>query len=324
MPDSLVIQTLRSVLAASTPLVFAGIGETLTEKAGIVNLSLDGSILLAAMAGFAVAYLSGSVLLGIAIAMLVGAAIALLVAYGSIALRQNQVAIGFVLTLLCADLSSFVGNPYVHKPGPSVPHWAIPGLVDLPVVGPIFFDQNILVYLSYGIVLLASLWLSHTRPGLELRAIGERPEAAYARGVNVNRLRYLYALIGGSLVGLAGATYSLSVKLGWSHRHTAGIGWIALAIVIFGGWGPVRVALGAYLFAAFKSLGSILQPVFPNVPTQVFQAAPFALMIVALLLAGGGISQRLLNPLPPRLRRALAPVLRGAAPMALGKPFEPN
>ena len=322
--DSLVVQTLRSVLAASTPLVFAGIGETLTEKAGIINLSLDGSILLAAMAGFAVASLSGSVVLGIVLAMLVGAAVALLVAYGSIALRQDQVAIGFVLTLLCADLSSFFGNPYVHKPGPSVPHWPVPGLADLPIIGPILFDQNILVYLSYGVILLSLVWLSRTRPGLELRAIGERPEAAYARGVDVVRLRYLYALVGGSLVGLAGATYSLSVKLGWSHRHTAGIGWIALAIVIFGGWGPVRVALGAYLFGALKSLGSILQPVYPNVPTQVFQAAPFALMIVALLLARGEISQPLVDRLPPSLRRVMAPALRNAPPTALGKPFEPN
>jgi len=323
MPDSLVIETLRSVLAASTPLVFAGIGETLTEKAGIINLSLDGSILLAAMAGFAVSFVSGSVALGILFAMLVGAAVAFLVAYGSIALRQDQVAVGFVLTLLCADLSSFVGNPYVRKPGPSVPHMAIPGLVDLPVVGTILFDQNILVYLSYLTILASALWLSRTRPGLDLRAIGERPEAAFSRGVDVNRLRYLYAIVGGSLVGLAGATYSLSVKLGWSHRHTAGMGWIALAIVIFGGWGPLRVALGAYLFGALKSLGSILQPVFPRVPTQVFQAAPFALMIVALLLVSEDLSERLIEFLPPRLRRVLAPALRGSPPMALGKPFEP-
>ncbi|MFH1086107.1 MAG: ABC transporter permease [Chloroflexota bacterium] len=321
MPDDLVIRTLRSVIAASTPLVFAGIGELLTEKAGVVNLSLDGSILLAAMAGFAVAFLSGSLLLGILAAMAVGALLASLIAYGSIALKQDQVAIGFVLTLLGADLSSFMGNPFVRKPGPSVPHWPVPGLVRIPVVGPILFDHDVLVYLSYALVLGAWLWIARTQAGLRLRAVGERPEAAFARGVDVNRTRYLYTALGGALVGLAGATYSLSVKLGWSHRHTAGMGWIALAIVIFGGWSPFRVALGAYLFGALKSLGSILQPIYPTVPTQVFQAAPFALMIVALLLVSGDLT-RVQGYLPRRLRPLAAALLQGRAPAGLGKRFE--
>jgi ABC-type uncharacterized transport system permease subunit len=313
--------TIRSIVAASSPLVFAGIGETLTEKAGVVNLSLDGTILLSAMAGFAVALLSGSLLLGFIAGMIVGALVAFIVAYGSIALKQNQVAIGFILTLLCADLSSFVGTPFVRRPGPSVPHTPIPGLIDLPVLGPIFFDQDILVYVSYLVTIGAWAWLSKTRPGLRLRSVGERPEAAFARGVDVNRTRYIYTTVGGALVGLAGATYSLSVKLGWSHRHTAGLGWIALAIVIFGGWHPVRVALGAYLFAALKSAGSILQPMFPLVPTQVFQAAPFALMILALLLVSGD-PKRLLRQLPSRARPLLASLLSGTPPSALGKQFE--
>ncbi len=322
MAESLFVQTVATVVAASSPLVFAGIGETLTEKAGIVNLSLDGSILLAAMAAFAVSMVSGSLLLGIVVAMGVGACIAWLVAYSSIALKQSQVAVGFVLTLLCADLSSFWGNPYVRKPGPSVPHWPVPGLVDIPVLGPMLFDQNILVYLSYLLIIGTWLWISRTQPGLRLRSVGERPEAAFSRGIAVNKTRYLYSLLGGALVGLAGATYSLSIKLGWSHRHTAGEGWIALAIVIFGGWSPFRVALGAYLFGALKSLGSILQPVFPNVPTQVFQVAPFALMIVVLLLVSGGAPERIASLLPVRARRWLAPWLRNSAPAGLGKRFE--
>ena len=154
-----------------------------------------------------------------------------------------------------------------------------------------------------------------------LRSIGERPEAAFARGINVNRLRYIYTIVGGALVGFAGAAYSLSVKLGWSHRHTAGLGWIALAIVIFGGWSPFRVALGAYLFAALKSLGSILQPILPQVPTQVFQAAPFALMIVVLLLVSGDLN-RLLFYVPPRLVPFFSSILRGAPPAGLGQRFE--
>lgn len=322
MADSLVVVTISSVIAASAPLVFASIGETLTERAGVVNLSLDGTILLTAMTGFAVALLSGSLIVGFLAAMAVGAAVAFIVAYGSIALRQNQIALGFVLTLLCADLSSFIGNPYVRKPGPSVPHLPIPGLVRIPLLGPILFNHDLVVYLSYVAIVVSWLWMFKTQPGLNLRGVGERPEAAHARGVAVQRTRYLYTTLGGALVGLAGAAYSLSVKLGWSHGHTTGIGWIALAIVIFGGWHPLKVAFGAYLFGALRSLGSLMQPAFPAVPTQVFQAAPFALMILALLLVSGGFTERLLFYLPPKSRKLFNILLQGAPPAALGKPFQ--
>lgn len=321
--DTLIVETAKSVIAASAPLVFAGIGEAFTERAGIVNLSLDGSILLSAMAGFAIALLTQSLILGFLAGMLVGMLIALLVAYSSISLKQDQVAVGFVLTLLCADLSSFIGNPFVRKPGPSVPHMPIRGLVDLPVIGSILFDQDALVYCSYLVVLLSWIWVFKTQAGLKLRSVGERPEAAFARGLNVNRMRYLYTALGGALVGLGGASYSLSVKLGWSHRHTAGIGWIALAIVIFGGWHPFRVAFGAYLFGALKSLGSILQrePGFSSVPTQVFQTAPFALMLLALLMVSGDM-ERFQLYLPRRLRPIFRALLLGKAPAGLGKRFE--
>jgi len=321
LPSPLLIATLQSVVAASSPLVFAALGETLTERSGVVNLSLDGTILLSAMTGFAVTYVTSSLLLGFMAAALVGALVALIVAAGSIALKQDQVAIGFVLTLLCADLSSFVGRPFVRIPGPSVPHLPLAGLADIPFIGPVFFQQNLVVYASYLAVLLAWLWLSFTQPGLRLRSVGERPEAAFARGIPVNRLRYTYSALGGALVGLAGAAYSLSVKLGWSHRHTAGMGWIALAIVIFGSWNPIKVVLGAYLFGALQSLGSILQPVYPGVPTQVFQAAPFALMVLALVLVGSG-SAWVERYVPARLQPALLALLGNAPPAGLGKRFE--
>lgn len=322
MLSGLLVPTIATVVAAATPLVYAALGETLTEKAGVVNLSLDGSILLSAMVGFAAAYTTGSTLVGIAAAMVIGALIALVVAYGSIALGQDQVAIGFVLTLLAGHLSSFLGLPFVRVPGPSVRHLPIPGLSGLPVVGPILFDHDPLVYVAYALVAAGWWWISHSRQGLPLRAVGERPEAAFARGLNVNRLRYLYTGVGGALVGLAGASYSLSVKLGWSHRHTSGMGWIALAIVIFAGWHPIRVALGAVLFGALKSAGSILQPIYPNVPSQIFQAAPFALMIVALLLVSGNLEERLSRYLPARYARALAGIIHGSPPAALGRRFE--
>jgi len=307
---------LASILAASAPLIFATIGETITEKSGVINLSLDGSILLSAMAAFAVALTTGSVWLGFLVAMLASMLVALLVAYAGISLKLNQVAVGFVLTLLCTDLSSFLGNPFVNQPGPSVQHVPIPILKDIPVIGPILFDHDPVVYASFLTIIAAYVFMFKTRRGLELQGVGERPEAAFARGIPVNRLRYVYAAIGGLLVGIGGAAYSLDVKLGWSYRHTAGLGWIALAIVIFGGWHPYRVAFGAYLFGALQTLALKLQPVLPNL-SQVLPILPFPLMIFTLLLVYSDSVGRLLDRLP-----ALRGILRSDPPSALGTHFE--
>jgi simple sugar transport system permease protein len=315
------IQILSSIVALSAPVVIAAIGETISEKGGVINLSLDGSIALSAMTGFAVAFMSGSAALGVLAAMAVGALIALVLALASITLHQEQVAVGFVLTMLCSDLADFLGNPFVRKPGPTIPHLPIPYLADVPILGPIFFDHNLIVYLSLLFIVGAWAWIYRTQPGLKLQGIGERPESAFSRGVHVNRLRYLYTIVGGMLVGLAGAAYSLNVKLGWSHRHTFGIGWIALAIVIFGGWNPWRVALGAYLFGYFKNLGSRLQRDLTGVPTQIFSSAPFVLMILTLLLLSSKGVDRLLALLPTRLAREIDRTLRGKPPEGLGKPF---
>jgi ABC-type uncharacterized transport system permease subunit len=323
METEFLIQTLSSIVAASTPVVLASIGETISEKSGVINLSLAGSIALSAMTGFAVAFITGSAALGILAAMAVGALIALIIAFASITLRQEQVAVGFVLTMLGLELADFLGNPFVRKPGPSVPHAPVPYLSDIPVLGPIFFDHNLVVYLSLLSIAVAWWWIYKTQPGLKLQGVGERPESAFARGVNVNWLRYIYTVIGGALVGLAGASYSLSIKLGWSHRHTYGIGWIALAIVIFGGWSPWRVAAGSYLFGLLKALGSILQrnPAFAAVPTQIFSSAPFALMIFALLLVSSEGVDRLLALLPTRMARRVDRAIRGRPPGGLGRPF---
>ncbi len=323
METDFLIQTLASIVAASSPVVLAAIGETISEKGGVINLSLDGSIALSAMTGFAVAYTTGSVIAGFLAAMAVGALVALIIAFASITLRQQQVAVGFVLTMLCTELADFLGNPFVRQPGPSVPHAPIRLLADIPIVGPILFSHNAVVYLSLLAVVATWWWLYQTQPGLKLQGVGERPESAFARGVNVNRLRYLYTVVGGALVGLAGASYSLSIKLGWSHHHTFGIGWIALAIVIFGGWNPWRVAAGSYLFGLLKALGSILQrnPAFADVPTQIFSSAPFALMIFALLLVSSEGVDRLLALLPTRLARRIDRTIRGRPPGGLGRPF---
>jgi simple sugar transport system permease protein len=305
-----------SILLASAPLIFATLGEAITEKAGVINLSLDGSIMLSAMAGFGVGLATGSVWLGFIAGALVSMAVALLIAYSSIALRLNQVAVGFVLTLLCIDLSTFLGNPFVRVQGPSVPHMPIPLLKDIPFIGPIFFDQDLVVYGSVLLIFVTYWFMFKTRRGLILQGIGERPEGAYARGVPVNRLRYLYTAIGGALVGIGGAAYSLDIKLGWSYHHTSGFGWIALAIVIFGGWHPYRVAFGAYLFGVLQVIALKLQSVVPNL-AQVLPIMPFPLMIFALTIVYSDRLGKLLDK-APRLRG----ILRSDPPSALGTHFE--
>lgn len=324
MNETELIRVLASIVLQATPLMIAVCGETITERAGIVNLSLDGTMLLAAMAGFVAGYLSDSVWVGFLAAAGVGALFSFILAFGSIRLRKDQYAIGFVLTLLGDDLSAFLGQNYTRIPGPHVVHLGIPFLRDIPLLGPLFFDQDPLVYFAFVLIGVTWWWLFRTQPGLRLRSAGERPETGFARGVNVNRLRYVYTLIGGALVGLAGAAYSLDIKLGWSEGHTRGLGWIALAIVIFGGWSPLRGALGALLFGASKALAAALQRAFPQVSVVAFNVTPWVLMIGVLLLVGSDVTERLVALIPARFRTQVRHVLRVTPPRALGKPFTPG
>jgi len=319
---------IASVLAASPPILFAVLGETITEKAGVINLSLDGSLLLTALVGFIVALHTKSVVLGFCASMAVGALIACIIAFVSLTLHQPQVATGFVLTLLSRDLAYVLGNPYAHVPGPQVSHTAVPGLYQLPVVGPILFDQNLVVYLSFLSIFLVWSYMVKTRSGLNLQGLGERPAAAFMRGVNVTVMRYVYTLVGGALVGLGGASFSLMVKPGWARPYgIEGTGWIALAIVIFGGWRPLRAALGAYFFVALQTAVNLLQSVMPNIPTQLFSTLPFPLMILTLLLVTLGNAEwtnRVLNHLPEGTQRFLIRTLKAlqtVPPASLGTLF---
>jgi simple sugar transport system permease protein len=320
---------IASVLAASPPILFAVLGETITEKAGVINLSLDGSILLTAMVGFVVALKTDSLVAGFAAAMLVGALVALIIAVASLTLHQPQVATGFVLTLLCRDLAYVLGNPYAHVPGPQVPHMPIPGLVNISVIGPILFNQNLIVYLSLVAVVVAWAFMFKTQPGLKLQGLGERPAAAYARGVNVTLMRYVYTALGGALVGFGGAAYSLLVKPGWARPYgIEGTGWIALSIVIFGNWQPIRAAVGAYLFVMLQTVANTLQAAMPDVPTQLFPTLPFPLMILTLVLVTIGNAEwmnRALSRLPEGVQRVLVRTLKAlqtSPPAALGTIFE--
>lgn len=322
MNDAL-LNVLNSIVATATPLIIASLGETITERAGVINLSLNGSILLAAMLGFAAASVTSSIWLGILAAMLVGATIALIVAIGSITLRQDQVAIGFVLTLLAADLAKFLGTDFQNIPGPTARAVHIPVLSDIPVLGQVLFQHDGFVYFSFVLLILTWFFLFRSRQGLGLRAIGERPEAAFSRGINVNVQRYAYTILGGALVGLAGAAYSLGIKAGWQATPAMdGDGWIALAIVIFGGWHPARVAFGAYLFAALRALASVVQR-DPNIdiPIVLLNTLPWLLMILTLALVSGGIIDRFLLMLPRPIQVRLRGLLRSNPPEALGRTF---
>jgi simple sugar transport system permease protein len=333
MNDQL-LNILGSIVSNATPLVIASIGETINERAGVTNLSLDGSIILAAMGGFVGAYSVSqagggteiALIAGVLVAMLIGALVALIVAVGGIALRRDQVAIGFVLTLLAADLAQFLGQSYTRIPGPTVGRWVFPVLGELPIIGPIFFRQDVFVYFSYILIIGVWWWLFRTRGGLTHRAIGERPEAAFARGVDVNRWRYIYTIIGGALVGLAGAAYSLGIKPGWATPPSMrGDGWIALAIVIFGGWHPFRVVLGAYLFAALRAVSTAIQRT-PEIQISpvLLNLLPWLLMIATLVAVSSGAIERLTKLMPGPVQRWTRNFLRSDPPAALGTRFDPK
>lgn len=314
---------LAGVVAGAAPVVLATLGETISEKAGVINLSLDGSILLSAMVAFAIAYETGSLLAGFAAAALAGAVISLVIVVFSLYLNQNQVAVGFVLTLMMRDLAYFLGNDYSRLQGPQVEPLPIPGFQLLPIVGEVLFSHNLAVYLSMALVVLCWWYIYKTPAGLQMRSVGENPRAAYARGFDARLLQSFYAVVGGMLVGLAGATFSLAAKPGWGRPQGAeGTGWIALALVIFGGWHPVRAAIGAYLFSFLQVMGIYFQAWFPTIPAQVFQVAPFPLMIFTLVAMHLAQKETVFDRVAGKAWiRSIQALFAGAAPASLGRPF---
>jgi len=318
--------TLAAILVAGAPLVLATLGETLTEKAGIINLSLDGSILLSAMAAFVCSTVFDNPWLGVLAGMAVGAAIAGVLGIVGIYLGQSQLAVGFILTLLCRDLAYFLGHNYSRQPGPDLGLWTIPGVGDITFVGPIFGSQSPVVYIALAAIFCCWWWMFRTEGGMRLRAVGESPRAAFGRGIRVRLVRLYYCLAGGALVGMAGAAFSLAVKSGWGRpQGCEGAGWIALAIVIFGGWHPVRAALGAFFFAALQVSGIYLQELFPSIPAPVFQVAPFPMMILTLLAVNMGRMGWVQDIV--RRHPFLKTFSKGwsiEAPAALGQDFDPK
>ncbi|GAB4559487.1 MAG: ABC transporter permease [Anaerolineae bacterium] len=286
---------LASILAvtirAGTSLLYATIGEILTERAGILNLGLEGIMLMGAMSAFAAAYHTGSLLAGVATAMIVGALLALIHAFLTVTLRADQTVSGLSLTIFGTGLSSFLGQrlgpegkPLVGLIGPQFKRLPIPGLSDVPFLGPVFFRQDLLVYCLFLLIPAAWYFLYKTRPGLHLRAVGENPQTADAMGVNVIATRYVYTIVGGMLVGLGGAHLSLAYTPGWTENLTGGRGWIAIALVIFAMWDPARAVIGAVLFGGINAVQFRMQAAGTTIPAAFLNMMPYIFTILVLVI----------------------------------------
>lgn len=290
MSDAFTIGFLTSVLAAAmmsgSAILYAALGEVLAERAGVLNLGVEGMMLMGALGGFAMCYWTGSAELGVLGAIVVGGAMAAIHAVLTVSFRANQVVSGLALTIFGGGLSAYLGASLVGKPAPDrFSRIDIPLLGDIPEIGSILFHQNALVYLAYVLVPLLWWFVFRTRPGLNLRAIGESPATADAMGLNIARQRYVYVIAGGGFAGLGGAVISLATNPGWAENVTAGRGWIAVALVIFGTWNPARVAAGAFLFGAVEAGQFRLQGI--NVPVSSFflNMLPYAFTVLVLVFS---------------------------------------
>lgn len=287
----LIISILNIAIVAGTSLVYATIGEIITERSGILNLGVEGMMIMGAVSAFAAAFHTGSAWAGVIAAMIVGGLIASIHAFLCITMRAEQVVVGLAITLAGTGLASFLGQqlgpdggPLVGQIGPRFREVAIPLLSQIPVLGETFFTQDLLVYLMYIVALAAFYFLYRTRSGLHLRAIGENPQTADAMGINVFALRYLYTIVGGMLVGLGGAHLSLAYTPGWTENLTGGRGWIAIALVIFASWDPLRAVLGALLFGGVNAIQFRLQAQGTTIPANLLNMLPYILTVVVLVL----------------------------------------
>ena len=303
----LIVPLLAGTVAAATPLIFAALGELITEKSGVLNLGVEGMMLMGAIAAFAGATTSGSLALGVVCGALAGALMAALFGALVLTLLTNQVATGLALTIFGTGLSALAGRGYVSLTLTGMQPLALPGLSRIPLLGPVFFTQNVLVYLSFGICGGIYWFLRRTRAGLILRAVGESPESAHAVGYRVIQIRYLATLFGGALSGVAGAYLAVAYTPMWVEQLTAGRGWIALALVVFATWRPERVLAGAYLFGGVTILQLHAQALGLAIPSQLLSTLPYLATILVLVVISRDAQK-----------------IRVNAPASLGKPYHPG
>jgi simple sugar transport system permease protein len=275
---------IASLMVAATPLLLAALGELVVEKAGVLNLGVEGMMIVGAITGFAITVESGSPFLGFVASAIGGALLSLLFVVLTHFAQANQVASGLALTLFGLGLSALMGQSYVGVKPPSTPKLDIPVLSDLPVVGPILFGHDMVLY--FGIALTAAVWalLKYSRVGLILRAVGENHDAAHALGYKVVRIRILAILFGGACAGLGGAYISLVRVPQWTEGMTAGVGWIALALVVFASWKPWRALLGAYLFGGVTVVQLNLQAAGVAIPVEYLAMSPYLITIIVLVI----------------------------------------
>ncbi|MDJ0992005.1 MAG: ABC transporter permease [Dinoroseobacter sp.] len=286
---------IASLMVASTPILLAAIGELVVEKAGVLNLGVEGMMILGAICGFATAVETGSPALGFVAAAIAGAAFSMIFGLLTQYLLSNQVATGLALTLFGLGLSALIGQGYVGIKAPNTPRLDLPVLSDLPIVGPILFSHDAMLYVSLLIVAGVWLFLSRTRGGLILRAVGESHDAAHALGYKVIRIRLMAIAFGGACAGLGGAYLSLVRVPQWTEGMTAGAGWIALAIVVFASWRPWYALIGAYLFGGIVVLELNLQAAGVKVPVDLLAASPYLVTILVLVLMSRSKSRAALN-----------------------------
>ena len=302
-----IAQILVLTLAAGTPLVFAALGELVVEKSGVLNLGVEGMMLVGAIASFIVAARTGAPWLGVGAGALAGALLSMIFGVIALTLRANQVATGLALSLFGIGLSAFVGRPYMSVVIEGLKPLSVPGLTNLPLFGKLVFGHNPLVYASIALFAAVQIFLRRTRAGLVLRAVGESPQSAHAIGYPVIAIRYAAVLFGGACAGLGGAFLAVAYTPSWVEGMTAGRGWIALALVVFATWKPWRVMIGAYLFGSVTLAQFQAQAAGVAVPAQLLAMLPYVATVVVLAIISRDATMIRLN-----------------APASLGKPYHPE
>ncbi|UPA25912.1 ABC transporter permease [Shinella oryzae] len=298
---------LLTVVTAATPLVLASLGELVSERAGVLNLGVEGMMVMGAVLAFAATQATGSPYIGILAGIACGALFSLLFGFLTLTLVANQVATGLALTILGLGVSGQIGEPYVGMSGVKLQPIVIPLLSDIPFIGPILFKQDLIFYLSIALVFGVNSFLFHSRAGLKIRAIGDNHASAHALGIHVIRTRYLAVMFGGACAGLAGAQLSLVYTPQWVENMSAGRGWIALALVVFASWRPWRLLAGGYLFGAVSISQLHAQALGLGIPSQFLSALPYAATVIVLILISHNRRMTLIN-----------------TPACLGKPFVPD
>jgi len=281
----LIVSILQATVRAGTPILFVCIGEIYAERSGILNVGLEGLMLVGAIAGFTASFMADNPVVGVFAAAAAGALFSLIHAYVTITLRADQIVSGLTLTILGTGISGFFGQPMIGRVGPGFERLPVPGLSQIPVLGKMLFQQDAMVYLSYLIVPIAWWVLYKTYLGLAIRSVGESPATAESLGISVTKVRYGCVLFGGAMAGLGGAYLSLAYTTMWIEQMSGGRGWITLALVIFAGWNPARAVLGAYLFGGADALQLRIQAVGLEIPTYFLMMLPYVLTITILVLA---------------------------------------